>query len=75
MAHLGCFLPAAYASVRLCDKLMTRIGTSDSIEGQGRYGSIFKICIDISFIDNSSSMMAEMKSMAYILQNATSRRS
>ena len=32
MAQIGSFVPAKFASVRLVDKLFTRIGTSDSIE-------------------------------------------
>jgi len=32
LLSLGCFVPANFASVRLTDKLATRIGTEDSIE-------------------------------------------
>ena len=32
MAQIGSLVPAKYASLRLIDKLFTRIGTSDSIE-------------------------------------------
>ena len=32
MAQIGSLVPAKFASVRLVDKLFTRIGTSDSIE-------------------------------------------
>ena len=32
MAQVGCYIPAKYASIRICDQLFTRIGTSDSIE-------------------------------------------
>jgi DNA mismatch repair protein MSH4 len=32
MAHIGCFVPARYCSVRLTDRIFTRIGTSDSID-------------------------------------------
>ena len=32
MAQIGSFVPAKFASVRLVDKLFTRIGTSDCIE-------------------------------------------
>ena len=32
MAQIGSFVPAKFASVRVVDKLFTRIGTSDSIE-------------------------------------------
>ena len=32
MAQIGSFVPASFASVRMVDKLFTRIGTSDSIE-------------------------------------------
>lgn len=32
MAQIGCFVPAKFASLRVVDRLFTRIGTSDSIE-------------------------------------------
>lgn len=32
MAHIGCYVPAQFASFRLIDKLFTRIGTDDSLE-------------------------------------------
>lgn len=32
MAHMGCYVPAKQASLRAVDRLLTRIGTSDSIE-------------------------------------------
>ena len=32
MAQIGSFVPARYASIRLVDKIFTRIGTQDSIE-------------------------------------------
>ena len=32
MAQIGSFVPAKFASMRVVDKLFTRIGTSDSIE-------------------------------------------
>ncbi|KAK9800728.1 hypothetical protein WJX73_001198 [Symbiochloris irregularis] len=32
MAQIGCFVPASFASIRIVDKLFTRMGTGDSIE-------------------------------------------
>lgn len=32
LAHVGCFVPATFASFRLVDRLFTRIGTSDCME-------------------------------------------
>ncbi|CAL8469479.1 g9020 [Coccomyxa elongata] len=32
LAHMGCYVPAKKASLRAVDRLLTRIGTSDSIE-------------------------------------------
>jgi len=32
LAHVGCFVPATFASFRLVDRLFTRIGTSDCLE-------------------------------------------
>lgn len=33
MAHMGCFVPAEYASISICDKIFTRIGASDDLVG------------------------------------------
>nr|XP_024357253.1 DNA mismatch repair protein MSH4-like isoform X5 [Physcomitrium patens]XP_024357262.1 DNA mismatch repair protein MSH4-like isoform X5 [Physcomitrium patens] len=32
MAHIGCYVPARFASFRVVDNIFTRIGTSDNIE-------------------------------------------
>lgn len=32
LAHAGCYVPASAATIPICDRLFTRIGTSDSIE-------------------------------------------
>lgn len=32
LAHIGCFVPAKFASLRTIDRLLTRLGSSDSIE-------------------------------------------
>lgn len=32
MAHIGCYVPARFASFRIVDHIFTRIGTSDNIE-------------------------------------------
>lgn len=32
MAHMGCYVPAAWASFRLTDRIATRIGTEDDLE-------------------------------------------
>lgn len=32
MAHMGCYVPAQFASIRIIDQIFTRFGTSDSIE-------------------------------------------
>lgn len=32
LAHIGCFVPADYASMRLLQRMCTRIGTGDSVE-------------------------------------------
>jgi len=32
MAHVGCFVPAKFANIRLCDRIFTRIGVEDDME-------------------------------------------
>ena len=32
MAQIGCFVPAEYASFRICDQIFSRIGFEDDIE-------------------------------------------
>lgn len=32
MAHLGCYIPAVSAKIRLTDRICTRLGTGDDIE-------------------------------------------
>ena len=32
MAHAGCFVPAKFAALQVMDRLLTRLGSSDSIE-------------------------------------------
>lgn len=33
LAHIGCHVPASFASVRTVDRLLSRLGSADSIEG------------------------------------------
>lgn len=55
LAHMGVPIPAQFASIRLVDRIFTRIGSQDSIEM------------------NASSFLMEMKSVSYIMNNATSK--
>ncbi|KAJ3689018.1 hypothetical protein LUZ61_018182 [Rhynchospora tenuis] len=55
LAQIGCYVPARFASLRVADRIFTRIGIEDSIES------------------NSSTFMTEMKEMAFILQNISSK--
>mmetsp|Transcript_8751 Transcript_8751/g.14207 ORF Transcript_8751/g.14207 Transcript_8751/m.14207 type:complete len:263 (+) Transcript_8751:300-1088(+) len=55
IAHLGCYVPAEYASIRLTDQIFALIVMQDEIES------------------NSSTFMAEMRQLAYILQNSNSK--
>lgn len=58
LSHIGCYVPAQYASFRLVDRLFTRIGTSDQIETNS--SSFMKEMVEMSyillvnFIENSS---------------------
>ena len=33
LAHIGCQVPASFASVRTVDRLLSRLGSADCIEG------------------------------------------
>eukprot|EP01127_Copromyxa_protea_P020772 TRINITY_DN697_c0_g1_i7.p2 TRINITY_DN697_c0_g1~~TRINITY_DN697_c0_g1_i7.p2 ORF type:complete len:367 (-),score=47.58 TRINITY_DN697_c0_g1_i7:64-1164(-) len=48
MSHIGTYVPADYASVRLVDQIFTRFGTSDSIESNA--SSFMQEMRDISYI-------------------------
>lgn len=48
MAHMGCYVPASFASIRLVDQIFTRFGTSDSIESNA--SSFMQEMRDISYI-------------------------
>lgn len=38
MAQLGCFVPAAYANIGICDRIFTRVGASDDLaSGQSTF--------------------------------------
>lgn len=48
MAQVGSFVPAAYASFRVADRIFTRIGSDDSIEANA---SSFAIeCQELNYI-------------------------
>lgn len=32
LAHIGCYVPAKFASLRVVDRIFTRIGTEDNLE-------------------------------------------
>jgi len=57
-AHLGCFVPAEYASLRLCDQILTRMTASD----------------EAGSLDDMSTYQAECKELAYILNHVVSNR-
>ena len=46
MAQIGCFVPASFASLTPIDRLMTRMGTSDSLENNS---SSFMVETQVSF--------------------------
>lgn len=55
MAQIGSFVPAVFASFRICDAIFSRIGNDDSLAS------------------NASTFMVEMREMAFILENITSK--
>lgn len=60
MAHMGCYIPASFASMSLVDRLLTRITSSD--------GAI----ATSDATANSSAFYREMCDTAYILNSSTS---
>jgi len=48
MSQIGCFIPAQAASIRICDRILTRLGSSDHLESNS--SSFFKEMAEISFI-------------------------
>lgn len=61
MAQMGCFVPCVFASIRLTDNLLSRIGRDNGIE----------VCYDIIIQANSSSFTIEMRETAFILEQIT----
>lgn len=60
MAHMGCYIPATFASISLVDQILTCIGVDDDIIANADASS------------NSSSFFKEMRITSYILDSATS---
>lgn len=56
LAHIGCYVPASFASFRLTDQIFSLVGMQDDIES------------------NSSSFVAELRQLSYILSNANNGR-
>lgn len=54
MAHIGSFVPAASASIGLCDRIFARLGAAREASG-------------------TSSLMADLATMAAMLRLSTSR--
>eukprot|EP01126_Amoeba_proteus_P034112 TRINITY_DN3383_c0_g1_i1.p1 TRINITY_DN3383_c0_g1~~TRINITY_DN3383_c0_g1_i1.p1 ORF type:complete len:337 (+),score=73.06 TRINITY_DN3383_c0_g1_i1:145-1011(+) len=52
MAHMGCYVPASFASIRIMDQIFTRIGTADSIEANA--SSFMQEMRDIAYIIKSA---------------------
>lgn len=62
MAHIGCFVPAAFARFRCMDQLLTKLSTSDDIELN--MSTFHKECRELAYIernftDNSLILMDE----------------
>ena len=53
MAQAGSYVPAAYASIRLCDQLFTRIGVEDDMEANA---STFMVEMKEMSYDHAASM-------------------
>ncbi len=53
MAQIGCYVPAQYASFRLCDSIFARIGSEDNMEANA--STLMEELKDIHFMLSTSS--------------------
>jgi DNA mismatch repair protein MSH4 len=52
LSHLGCYIPATFASFRIIDRIFTRIGNDDSIENN--MSSFMMEMKEMAYIINNS---------------------
>ena len=53
MAHLGCFVPATQAEIKICDRIFTRIGASDNL-GMGQSTFMVEMIEVASILQNAT---------------------
>lgn len=69
MAQMGSYVPAEYASVRVCDQVGDHHG---ALPRSSLHRQILSRLANDSVLDmNTSSFMAEMREAAYVLQHVT----
>jgi DNA mismatch repair protein MSH4 len=64
LAQIGSYVPALYASFRICDRIFSRYLFTVFIASIGN---------DDSLVANASTFMVEMRETSYILENVTNK--
>ncbi|KAL4570943.1 hypothetical protein LXL04_026608 [Taraxacum kok-saghyz] len=81
LAQIGCYIPARFATLRVVDRIFTRMGTLDNLESNSstvRQKILTNIRHSLSHqfwfgCDFALQFMTEMKETAFILQNISQR--
>ena len=49
MAQIGCYVPASFAMIRICDQLFSRIGSDNSISNlESSFTIEVSLCVNVS---------------------------
>ncbi|RDX85856.1 DNA mismatch repair protein MSH4, partial [Mucuna pruriens] len=71
LAQVGCYVPARFSTLRVVDRMFTRMGAVDNLESNSSTVQFLNICVVRLF--DPDHFMTEMKETAFIMQNISPR--